>query len=148
MVWQDFRARGGPADEWATPGNVADWRAATDIFEAVAAIGGWRPTYTGGAAAEPLPGEQVSHEYFRVLGIAPALGRSFRPEDDVPNAARVAMISDALWKRRFGAERGEHDVRARLEVGRARRPSGIVGPLGQENPALAGVREDPAQGRG
>ena len=26
MVWQDLRARGGPADEWATPGNYADWR--------------------------------------------------------------------------------------------------------------------------
>ncbi|HVJ25938.1 MAG TPA: ABC transporter permease, partial [Vicinamibacterales bacterium] len=71
MVWQDFRARGGPADEWATPGNVADWRAARDLFENVAAIGGWRPTYTGGAEPEPLPGEQVSHEYFHVLGISP-----------------------------------------------------------------------------
>ena len=105
MVWQDFRARGGPADEWATPGNVADWRAARDLFENVAAIGGWRPTYTGGAEPEPLPGEQVSHEYFHVLGISPALGRTFTAEDDVPNAARVAVISDALWKRRFGGDR-------------------------------------------
>ena len=105
MVWQDFRARGGPADEWATPGNVADWRAARDLFENVAAIGGWRPTYTGGAEPEPLPGEQVSHEYFHILGISPALGRTFTAEDDVPNAARVAVISDALWKRRFGGAR-------------------------------------------
>ncbi|CAN5800421.1 ABC transporter permease [soil metagenome] len=105
MVWQDFRARGGPADEWATPGNVADWRAAKDLFEAVAAIGGWGPTYTGGAEAEPLRGEQVSHEYFNVLGITPALGRAFRPDDDVPNAARVAVIGDTLWQRRFGADR-------------------------------------------
>ena len=29
MVWQDLRARGGPADEWATPGNYADWRRET-----------------------------------------------------------------------------------------------------------------------
>jgi putative ABC transport system permease protein len=104
MVWQDLRARGGPADEWATPGNVADWRAARDLFENVAAIGGWRPTYTGGSEPEPLPGEQVSHEYFHVLGISPALGRTFKPQDDVPNAARVAVISDALWKRRFGGD--------------------------------------------
>ncbi len=66
---------------------------------------GWRPTYTGGAEPEPIPGEQVSHEYFPVLGISPALGRTFRAEDDVPNAARVTVISDALWKRRFGADR-------------------------------------------
>lgn len=104
MVWQDFRARGGPADEWATPGNVADWRGAKDLFQNVAAIGGWRPTYTGGAEAEPLPGEQVTHEYFEVLGISSALGRMFRPEDDVPNAPRVAVIGDPLWKRRFGGD--------------------------------------------
>nr|MDQ3420346.1 ABC transporter permease [Acidobacteriota bacterium] len=105
MVWQDFRGRGGPADEWATAGNVADWREARNLFENVAAIGGWRPTYTGGAEPEPIPGEQVSHEYFHVLGLSPALGRTFRAEDDVPNAARVAVISDALWKRRFGGDR-------------------------------------------
>jgi len=105
MVWQDFRGRGGPADEWATPGNVADWRAAKGLFENVAAIGGWRPTYTGGAEPEPIPGEQVSHEYFHLLGISPALGRTFRAEDDVANAARVAVISEALWKRRFGGDR-------------------------------------------
>ena len=104
MVWQDFRARGGPADEWATPGNVADWRAAKDIFEDVAAISGWRPTYIGGAEPEPIPGEQVSHEYFRVLGIAPVLGRGFRYEDDVPNAPRVTVLSDSLWRRRFGSD--------------------------------------------
>src|SRR5688500_4543593 len=104
MVWQDFRGRGGPVDEWATPGNVADWRGAKDLFENVAAISGWRPTYIGGAEPEPIPGEQVTHEYFQVLGISPALGRGFRAEDDVPNAARVTVISDALWKRRFGAD--------------------------------------------
>ena len=104
MVWQDMRARGGPADEWASPGNFADWRNAKDLFENVAAIGGWRPTLTGTAEPEPIPGEQVSHEYFSVLGIAPAHGRDFRSEDDVPNAPRVVMIGDSLWKRRFGGD--------------------------------------------
>jgi predicted permease len=104
MVWQDLRARGGPADEWATPGNYADWRRETGIFEQVAAIAGWRPTLTAGAEPEPLTGEQVTHEYFTVLQTPPALGRTFRPEDDVPNAPRVAVIGDGLWKRRFGGE--------------------------------------------
>ena len=102
MVWQDFRARGGPADEWATPGNYVDWRAQKDLFQRIAVISGWRPAMTGGAEPEPLPGEQVTYEYFGVLGITPALGRDFRHEDGVPNAARVAIIGDGLWKRRFG----------------------------------------------
>lgn len=104
MVWQDWRARGGPHDEWASPGNYVDWSREKSIFADVAAIGGWRPTLTGGAEPEPIPGEQVTHEYFTVLGVAPVLGRTFRPEDDVPNAARVAVIGDSLWKRRFGGD--------------------------------------------
>jgi predicted permease len=104
MVWQDMRARGGPADEWASPGNYVDWSRDTTVFAGVAAIGGWRPTLTGGAEPEPIPGEQVTYEYFSVLGVSPAIGRAFRIEDDVPNAARVAIIGDGLWKRRFGGD--------------------------------------------
>ena len=103
MVWQDFRARGGPVDEWATPGNYADWRAQTDLFQRVSVISGWRPTFISGEEPEPLPGEQVSFEYFGVLGVTPALGRDFQQQDGVRKAARVAIISDGLWKRRFGA---------------------------------------------
>ena len=104
MVWQDLRGRGGPPDEWATPGNYADWRGAKDVFEDVAVIASWRPTLTGGAEPEPIPGERVSHEYFSVLGIQPLQGRSFQQSDDVPNAPLVAMLSYGLWQRRFGGD--------------------------------------------
>ena len=102
-VWQDMRARGGPADEWATPGNYADWRSERSLFEEIAVVTGWRPTLLGRAEPEPIPGEQVSHEYLSVLGVVPALGRTFRAEDDVPNAPRVVVISDGIWRRHFGA---------------------------------------------
>ena len=105
MVWQDLRARGGPVDEWATPGNYADWRQEKGIFENVSVISGWLPTLTeAGAGAEPLEGEQVSHEYFPVLGVNAARGRTFHQADDVPNAARVVVIGHGLWQRRFGAD--------------------------------------------
>jgi putative ABC transport system permease protein len=102
-VWQDMRARGGPADEWATPGNYADWRNERALFQEIAVIAGWRPTLLGPAEAEPVPGEQVSHEYFPLLGVRPALGRTFTAADDVPNAARVVVLSDGLWRRHFAA---------------------------------------------
>jgi putative ABC transport system permease protein len=105
MVWQDFRERGGPADEWATPGNFVDWRNETRLFDSLAAVGGWRPTLTSTAEPESLPGEQVTYEYFSVLGVTPAIGRDFSSADDVPNAPRVALIGDDLWKRRFGGNR-------------------------------------------
>ncbi len=104
MVWQDFRARGGPVDEWATPGNYVDWRNEKELFEQVAVIAGWQPALTGSGGPEPLRGEQISHEYLGILRIVPALGRDFRQEDAVPNAARVAIIGDALWKRTFGGD--------------------------------------------
>ena len=106
MVWQDLRARGGPPDEWATPGNYADWRKEHALFDEVAVIAGWRPTLTGGSEAEAIAGEQVSHEYFSVLGIRPLHGRAFVQADDVPNAARVAVISYGFWQRRFGGDSG------------------------------------------
>ncbi len=104
MVWQDVRARGGPADEWATPGNYVDWRLQENLFAGVAIITNWRPALLGDSEPEPLLGERVSHEYFGVLGVRPAPGRDFRAEDDVPGAARVVIIGEGLWKRRFGAD--------------------------------------------
>jgi len=103
MVWQDLRARGGPAQEWDTPGNVADWKA-SGLFAGLTAIQGWQATLTGSGEPEPLLGEQVTHEYFDVLGVRPAIGRSFQASEDVPNAPRVVVISHALWQRRFGGD--------------------------------------------
>jgi putative ABC transport system permease protein len=103
MVWQDMRANGGPATEWATPGSFADWKA-SGLFSGVTALQGWLPTLTGDGAPEPLVGEQVTHEYFDVLGILPALGRTFRADDDVPNAPRVVIVGYSVWQRRFNRD--------------------------------------------
>ena len=104
MIWQDLRARSGPEDEWLTPGNYADLRQAKDVVSDIAVMSGWRPALTGMGDVEPIPGEQVSHEYFRVLGVSPALGRNFTPQDDVPNAPRVVIVSDGFWRTRFGGD--------------------------------------------
>ena len=105
MVWQDLRARGGPDDEWLTPGNYADLRNAKDVVEGIAVMSGWRPALTGLGETTSIAGEQVSHEYLGLLGVSPALGRNFTPQDDVPNAPRVVMVSDGFWKTRFGGDR-------------------------------------------
>jgi putative ABC transport system permease protein len=105
MLWQDLTARGGPAQEWATPGHFVDWRDSRTLFAKTSAVQGWQPTLTGVAEPEPLRGEQVTQEYFDVLGARPALGRVFRPEEDVPNAPRVVVLGHGLWTRRFGGDR-------------------------------------------
>lgn len=53
---------------------------------------------------EALRGARVSANFLDVLGLHPILGRSFRPEEDRRGGAPVAMISDSLWKRRFGGD--------------------------------------------
>jgi predicted permease len=53
--------------------------------------------------SEPLAGQLVSGDYYRVLGVAPAAGRVLTPQDDrIPGGQPVAVISDAYWQRRFG----------------------------------------------
>jgi hypothetical protein len=104
MVWQDMTARGGPAREFTTPGNFVDLVGEPGTFQTVAAVRGWQPTITGLGDPEPLVGEQVSFEYFNVLGVAPARGRTFTLQDDGPASGRVVIISHGLWMRRFGSD--------------------------------------------
>jgi hypothetical protein len=57
-----------------------------------------------GGEPEELKGARVSSNFLEVLGVAPALGRSFLEEEDKRGGRRVAMISAALWRRRFGSD--------------------------------------------
>jgi predicted permease len=104
MVWQDMRARGGPATEWPGPSQHFDWKAETSVFESLTSLRGWNASLGGGTMPEAFLGEQTTFEYFDVLGARPALGRVFRQSDDVPNAARVVVLSHALWTQRFGGD--------------------------------------------
>src|SRR5260370_681358 len=65
---------------------------------------GMLATLTDQALPESFPGEQTTFEYFGVLGVPPALGRVFRPADDVPNAPRVVVLSHSLWLRHFSGD--------------------------------------------
>src|SRR5690606_40890042 len=49
-----------------------------------------------------VEGALVNADYFRVLGVRPALGRFFQPEEEAPGSAQSAVISHALWQSRFG----------------------------------------------
>jgi putative ABC transport system permease protein len=104
MVWQDLRARGGPATEWTGPSQHFDWKAETAVFESLTSMRGWNASLSGGTFAEAVLGEQTTYEYFDVLGGRPILGRTFRESDDIPNAPRVVVLSHRLWMRRFGGE--------------------------------------------
>jgi macrolide transport system ATP-binding/permease protein len=62
-------------------------------------------TLNGASGAEEASGALVSDGFFRTLGVAPFLGRDFRPGEDEPRAAQTVMLSYETWQRRFGAYR-------------------------------------------
>jgi len=73
-------------------------------FQYFAVHQSWAPALTGDAPPERLAGQRVTADYFRVLGVAPALGRNLLETDDRTRSPAVAIISHALWRRRFASD--------------------------------------------
>src|SRR5713101_8510038 len=79
------------------------WREQNHAFEDMVASQGSDFALTGEGEPERLEGMRVSASYFNLLGVAPALGRTFLPGEDQPGHDQVVILSDGLWQRRFGS---------------------------------------------
>ena len=103
------------------------FRDKNETFEAVGVYRGAQINITGDEQPERLNIIGFSKEVLEVLGVSPMMGRRFTPEEDLPNAPRVALISSGLWNRRFGAD---PDILGRtiLLNGRAVEIIGVMGP--------------------
>ena len=87
------------------PQNYLDWSARQQVFESMAAIAGGAVTLReSGAEPEALTAQRVTASFFNVLRTAPAIGRTFGAENEVDGAHRIAVLSDGLWRRRFGGD--------------------------------------------
>ena len=89
--------------------NYLDWRASQRGFTDLALFRRGDANLSGATSdveAERVSSARVSYNFLSVLGVPPELGRDFRESDDVPHCKKVALISDGLWKRRFGGSRG------------------------------------------
>jgi predicted permease len=82
--------------------NFVDWRKDNHAFSTLGSFRSSDMNLTGTGEPERLHGHMVSAELFPTLDIPPILGRNFRPEEDQASTAPVAIISDGLWKRKFG----------------------------------------------
>ena len=88
-----------------SPANFRDWQTQARSFSAMAAVGNAEFTLrSDGAEPERIAGARVSWTLPRVLGVTPQLGRAFTATDDVGGAEPVAIVSDRLWRTRFGAD--------------------------------------------
>lgn len=104
------------------PADFVDLQAQQTAFESMAAclkISAANVNYKG--ATERRPAGYVTHDFFRVLGAVPALGRDFSPYDDQTGVAPSVILSDALWREAFDADPGI--------VGRTLRVNGRVGSI-------------------
>jgi putative ABC transport system permease protein len=86
--------------------NFQDYAKQDQVFSGLSCIVGPLPlTWSNGAAAEQVQGQMVSANYFDVLGIRPAKGRFFLPdEDSKPGGNNVAVLSYSLWTNKFGSD--------------------------------------------
>jgi len=81
--------------------DFLEWRAQNRTADAIAVFDTDSATLTGGDAPERLPAASVTDRFFDVLGARPLIGRVLQEGDDKPGAPKTAVLSHALWQRRF-----------------------------------------------
>ncbi len=86
-----------------SPLNFLDWHDQNDVFTSLAAYAGGNRTLKTGSGVEQIPGQAVTSEFFDVFGLQPVAGRFFRA-DDLKGSARMVVLSERIWRERFGGD--------------------------------------------
>lgn len=119
LVWvfQSDPAKSGIQAMLGQP-RVNDLRTAqaTGVFESVSIFAGFEFVLSGVGEAQRVSGVRVDSNFFRVMRVRPALGRALAPEEDRPGSAATIVLSDALWRTRFGADAGILGKQIRLDT--------------------------------
>jgi len=102
MVWEQS-PQSGKANV-VNPNNFLDWKASNRSFDLLASMVAFQVSINGGGDPEVIDNVAVSDGFFAALGVQPLLGRWFTPQEDTPGNDRVAILSESLWRRRFGGD--------------------------------------------
>ena len=102
----DVYTRGTDGDTYGTSSypDYLDFKANNTVFTDILAYSPSIGALKAGDRSRMALGEVVTGNYFRVLGVSAALGRTLLPEDDRVGAPRVTVISHAVWVREFGRD--------------------------------------------
>jgi putative ABC transport system permease protein len=105
-LMQVGRSYGGNEVYPASEPKFIFWSENNQSFEAMAATQGFGSgvNVSGGSEPEYVEGIRVSSEFFQVLGVLPPSSRIFTKEEDSPSGERVVILTDGLWRRRYGAD--------------------------------------------
>lgn len=113
--------------------NLMDYRTQRNSFASLAGFEVTGMNLTESGPPEMISGEQVTANYFTTLGVMPAQGRTFLPSEDVPGANHVAIVSDELWRSRFGAD--PHFLGSQITLDRVKYTVVGILPPGFESPS-------------
>ena len=94
----------GTEDIGMSPPEFYDYRDRAELFESITGVYPIDANVTEVDEPERVEILLVSTSYFSTLGARAQLGRVFAPEDEHPGIAEIVVISDAMWKRRFGGK--------------------------------------------
>lgn len=103
MVWTNNTRSNQPRAALSVP-DLLDYRENTRALEQIASLAFDDFNLTDGDQPERVQGTMVSANFFSVLGVGAQAGRVFLPAEDQAGAERVVVISNGLWKRRFGGD--------------------------------------------
>ena len=103
MVWEDASFAGFPRNTPA-PANYVDIKTQNQVFEDMAAMDRRSFNLTGDGEPQRVEAFGVTANFFPLLGVQPAVGRSFSAEEDKPEANKVVMITYGLWQQRYGGD--------------------------------------------
>ena len=92
--------------ESPAPVRIEEWSRMSQSFTSISGAYTENLAETSGALPEMLVAARVSPRFFSVLGTPPLIGRTFSPEEDLPNGPPAVILSERLWRRRFGAGPG------------------------------------------
>ncbi len=108
MLWETWKARG--FDQLPVSGpTFLDWKRESHSFEDMSpafTIPEYGFNVTAGGEPERAQAGKAAAGFFSVMGVVPALGREFFPEEDRPGGRPAVLLSHSFWQRRFGADRG------------------------------------------
>ena len=85
--------------------NFQDWQRQQSSFEEVSALELATFNLTGRGEPQRVAAARISANLVPMLGVGPALGRTFLPEEEKPGSNKVVLLSDALWQKQFGGDR-------------------------------------------
>ncbi len=102
MVWESSPRTGKP--NVVNGNNYEAWRERNHSFERMAAFIGGAASLSGDGEPEVVQEAYATVDYFPMLGVKPLIGRWFEPGEDVVDHADFAILSEGLWRRRYGAD--------------------------------------------